>query len=60
MRPDRYHATPPETPLCLPEPRLGGDGDLDLDAGLDVDNDLLDNLGGGGKASSVSTIHSPL
>lgn len=38
---------------------LSGDGDLDLDTGLDVDNDLLDNLGGGVEAkrknNSVST-----
>lgn len=27
--------------------RLSGDGDLNLDTSLDVDNDLLDNLGGG-------------
>lgn len=26
---------------------LSGDGDLDLDTGLDVDDDLLDDLGGG-------------
>lgn len=26
---------------------LSGNGDLDLDTGLDVDNDLLDDLGGG-------------
>lgn len=30
--------------------RLGGDGDLDLDTGLDVDDDLLDDLGGGVEA----------
>jgi hypothetical protein len=28
-----------ERPLC-------GDGDFDLDTGLDVDDDLLDNFGG--------------
>lgn len=27
--------------------RLSGNGDLDLDAGVNVDNDLLDDLGGG-------------
>ncbi len=30
--------------------RLGSDGDLDLDAGLDIDNDLLDDLGRGVQA----------
>lgn len=30
---------------------LSSDGDLDLDTGIDVDNDLLDNLGGGSKAA---------
>lgn len=30
--------------------RLCGNGDLDLDTGLDVDDDLLDNLGGGVEA----------
>lgn len=29
---------------------LSGDGDLDLDTGLDVDNDLLDDLGRGVEA----------
>lgn len=29
---------------------LSGDGDLDLDTGLDVDDDLLDDLGGGVEA----------
>lgn len=29
---------------------LSSNGDLDLDTGIDVDNDLLDNLGGGSKA----------
>jgi len=27
--------------------RLGSNGNLDLDTSLDVDDDLLDNLGGG-------------
>ena len=31
--------------------RLGSDSDLDLDTGLDVDNDLLDDLGGGVEAT---------
>ena len=31
----------PRSPLCL-----SSNGDLDLDTGLDVDDDLLDNLGG--------------
>lgn len=29
---------------------LSSNGDLDLDTGLDVDNDLLDDLGGGSQA----------
>jgi hypothetical protein len=29
---------------------LSGNGDLNLNTGLDVDDDLLDNLGGGVKA----------
>lgn len=29
---------------------LGSDGNLDLDTGVNVDNDLLDNLGGGVEA----------
>ena len=32
-------------------PRLSGDGNLDFDAGLDVDDDLLDDLGGGVEAT---------
>lgn len=32
---------------------LSGNGDLDLDAGVNVDNDLLDHLSRGGKAASV-------
>lgn len=40
---------------------LGGNGDLDLDTGLDVDNDLLDDLGRGVEAvNHVSTTLSPL
>jgi hypothetical protein len=35
--------TPPSY-SCL---RLSSDGDLNLNTGLDVDDDLLDNLGGG-------------
>ena len=31
----------------VPTKRLCGDGDLNLNTGLDVDDDLLDNLGGG-------------
>lgn len=31
---------------------LSSNGDLDLDTGIDVDNDLLDNLGGGSKAAT--------
>jgi hypothetical protein len=33
---------------------LSGNGDLNLNTGLDVDDDLLDNLGGGVKARSRS------
>ena len=32
---------------------LGGNGDLDLDAGLDVDNDRLDELGGRGEINQA-------
>ena len=40
---------------------LSGNGDLDLDTGIDVDNDLLDNLGGGSKAAfDVSTSIFPI
>lgn len=42
--PGRTSAQPPSSSTN----HLGGDGDLDLDAGLDVDDDLLDDLGGGG------------
>ena len=35
------------TPSCVPTKRLCGDGNLNLNTGLDVDDDLLDNLGGG-------------
>lgn len=38
---------------------LSSDGDLDLDTGLDVDNDLLDDLGGGGKAVLGSVVSIP-
>lgn len=34
----------------LESAHLSSDGDLDLDTGLDVDNDLLDDLGGGVEA----------
>ena len=37
-------------PRTVLRSRLGGNGDLDLDAGLDVDDDLLDDLGGGVQA----------
>jgi hypothetical protein len=33
--------------FVVPTKRLCGDGDLNLNTGLDVDDDLLDNLGGG-------------
>lgn len=36
--------------LSLRSIRLSGNGDLDLDTGLDVDDDLLDDLGGGVEA----------
>ena len=32
---------------------LGGNGNLDLDTSLDVDDDLLDDLGGGVEATQV-------
>lgn len=35
--------------------RLSGNGDLDLDTGLDVDDDLLDDLGGGVEAKKKTT-----
>lgn len=42
---------------------LSSNGDLDLDAGLDVDDDLLDDLGGGSQtvwervlASALSSV----
>ena len=35
------------TPSCVPTKRLCGDGNLNLNTSLDVDDDLLDNLGGG-------------
>jgi hypothetical protein len=35
------------TPAQVPTKRLCGNGDLNLNTGLDVDDDLLDNLGGG-------------
>jgi hypothetical protein len=34
-------------PYPLFGPNLCGDGDLDLNTGLDVDDDLLDDLSGG-------------
>ena len=34
-------------PLADAVHHLCGDGDLNLNTGLDVDDDLLDNLGGG-------------
>lgn len=36
-------------------PHLSGDGDLDLDTGLDVDDDLLDDLGGGVEAVHLTS-----
>ena len=42
------HDNPPASSIVR---HLGGDGDLDLDTSLNVDNDLLDNLGRGGKAA---------
>jgi hypothetical protein len=36
-----------------PSTHLSGNGDLDLNTGLDVDDDLLDNLGRGVKAVMV-------
>lgn len=35
----------PIHPLHVHFLNLGGDGDFDLDTGLDVDDDLLDDLG---------------
>ncbi len=48
-RPETTYPFQPQTLLhfhgpCLP---LCGDSDLDFDTSLDVDDDLLDNLGGG-------------
>lgn len=52
---------PPNQPLrdttafvivSLASVHLSGDGDLDLDTSLDVDDDLLDDLGGGVKAKT--------
>lgn len=41
-------------PVLSPEgPRLGSDGDLDLNASLDVDDDLLDDLGGGSQVDEA-------
>lgn len=38
-------------PVKNPWPsNLGSNGNLDLDTGIDVDNDLLDDLGGGVEA----------
>lgn len=45
--------------LVLPDTastHLSGNGDLNLNTGLDVDDDLLDNLGGGVKARIVVSI----
>jgi hypothetical protein len=35
---------------------LSGNGDLNLNTGLDVDDDLLDNLGGGVKARRSGSV----
>ena len=35
---------------------LSGNGDLNLNTGLDVDDDLLDNLGGGVKARETKSV----
>lgn len=35
------------------QPNLSSNGDLNLDTGLDVDNDLLDDLGGGGQVDKA-------
>lgn len=42
-------------PPCLGQskPNLSSNGDLNLDTGLDVDNDLLDDLGGGGQVDEA-------
>jgi hypothetical protein len=39
-------SNPNTPPLHIPTEPLCGDGDLDLNTGLDVDDDLLDDLGG--------------
>lgn len=40
-------------PLPVGTPNLSSNGDLNLDTGLDVDNDLLDDLGGGGQVDEA-------
>lgn len=44
-------------PSSMPQNRvcLSSNGDLDLNTGLDVDDDLLDDLGGGVEAAGAKS-----
>ena len=61
QNPRKSHSQPPfchvfSIPPVLAHPYrcLSSNGDLDLDTGLDVDDDLLDDLGGGSKTTQTS------
>lgn len=51
-----YYYTTSNGRNLITRARLGGDGDLDFDTGLDVDDDLLDDLGRGVEAVEVCSI----